>query len=145
MVTFSIRYCYAYKYIQSWIYKKLGPVERKQNELAVNTKVGQLFLLGLFLRHYFVDSNIRNLWIGHCRVSCIKTIFFPLHFFHISRFHSVTSNSKSFSPAATMDPRPATIIQTRNFPSNHACRAAWRGESTKRKTGKQVTQSSYAL
>ena len=29
--------------------------------LAVNTKVGQLFLLGLFLRHYFVDSNIRNL------------------------------------------------------------------------------------
>ena len=40
---------------------QLGPIERKQNELAVNTKVGQLFLLGLFLRHYFVDSNIRNL------------------------------------------------------------------------------------
>ena len=39
----------------------LGPTERKQNKLAVNTKVGQLFLLGLFLRQYFVDSNIHNL------------------------------------------------------------------------------------
>ena len=38
-----------------------GPIERKQNKLAVNTEVGQLFLLGLFLRHCFVDSNIRNL------------------------------------------------------------------------------------
>ena len=50
-----------HKYIQSLIYTYLGPIERKQNELAVNTKVGQLFLLGLFFRHYFVDSNIRNL------------------------------------------------------------------------------------
>ena len=33
-----------------------APIERKQNKLAVNTEV-----LGLFLRHYFVDSNIRNL------------------------------------------------------------------------------------
>ena len=33
---------------------QLGPIERKQNELAVNTKIGQLFLLDLFLRHYFV-------------------------------------------------------------------------------------------
>ena len=81
-------------------------MERKQNELAVNTKVGQLFLLCLFLRHYFVDSNIRNLQIGYRRVSCIKTIFLPLYFFHITRFHSVTSNPKSFSPAATLDPRP---------------------------------------
>ena len=35
--------------------------KEKENKLALNTKVGQLFLLGLFLRHYFVDSNIRNL------------------------------------------------------------------------------------
>ena len=50
-----------------------------------------------------------------------KTFFFPLYFFHTTRFHSVTSNSKSFSPAATLDPRPrlwtrdprpATISQT---------------------------------
>ena len=48
-----------------------------------------------------------------------------LYFFHISRFHSVTSNSKSFSPAATLDPRPrlwtrdprpATISQTLSNP-----------------------------
>ena len=50
-----------HKYIQSLIYTELGPIERKQNELAVNTQFGQLFPLGLFLRHYFVDSNIRNL------------------------------------------------------------------------------------
>ena len=50
-----------HKYIQSWIYTWLGPIERKKNKLALNTKVGQLFLLGLFLRHYIVDSNIRNL------------------------------------------------------------------------------------
>ena len=35
-----------------------------------------------------------------------KNDFCPLYFFHITRFHSVTSNSKSFSPAATLDPRP---------------------------------------
>ena len=57
---FFIRYCYAQ------VYSKLnlhitGPDRKKTNKLAVNTKVGQLFLLGLFLKHYFVDSNIRNL------------------------------------------------------------------------------------
>ena len=36
-----------------------------------------------------------------------KKEFFPLYCVHISRFHSaVTSNHKSFSPAATLDPRP---------------------------------------
>ena len=35
-----------------------------------------------------------------------KKNVFPLYCFHISRFHSVTSNSKPFSPAATLDPRP---------------------------------------
>ena len=48
-----------------------------------------------------------NLQIGYHRVSCIKKDFFPLYCVHISRFHSaVTSNPKSFSPAATLDPRP---------------------------------------
>ena len=36
-------------------------------------------------------------------------IFFPLYFFHITRFHSVTSNPKSFSPAATLRPATATL------------------------------------
>ena len=45
------------EFIHNWARYK----ENKINELAVNTKVGQLFLLGLFLRHYFVVSNIRNL------------------------------------------------------------------------------------
>ena len=36
-----------------------------------------------------------------------KKDFSPLYCVHISRFHSaVTSNPKSFSPAATLDPRP---------------------------------------
>ena len=45
----------------------------------------------------------------------MKTIFFPLYFFHITRFHSVTSNSKSFSPAATLDPRPRLWTRDRDI------------------------------
>ena len=36
-------------------------------------------------------------------------------FFHTTRFHSVTSNSKSFSPAATLDPRPRLWTRDRDF------------------------------
>ena len=44
-----------------------------------------------------------------------KNIFFPLYFFHTTRFHSVTSNSKSFSPAATLDPRQRHWTRDRDF------------------------------
>ena len=44
-----------------------------------------------------------------------KNDFFPLYFFHITRFHSVTSNPKSFSPAATLDPRPRHWTRDRDF------------------------------
>ena len=80
----------------------------------MNTKVGQLFLLGLFLRHYFVDSNIRNLYIGYCRVSCIKTIFFlsfiffSYHSFSLSYLElQIIFPRRDIGPAtATLDPRP---------------------------------------
>ena len=36
-------------------------------------------------------------------------------FFHTTRFHSVTSNSKSFSPAATLDPRPRLWTRDRDI------------------------------
>ena len=44
-----------------------------------------------------------------------KNDFFPLYFFHITRFHSVTSNPKSFSPAATLDPRPRLWTRDPDF------------------------------
>ena len=45
-----------------------------------------------------------------------KKEFFPLYCVHISRFHSaVTSNRKSFSPAATLDPRPRLWTRDRDF------------------------------
>ena len=45
-----------------------------------------------------------------------KKEFFPLYCVHISRFHSaVTSNPKSFSPAATLDPRPRLWTRDRDF------------------------------
>ena len=60
MVTFyQILLCistFKAEFTHNWARQK-----EKQNKLAVNTKDGQLFLLGLFLRHYFVDSDIRNL------------------------------------------------------------------------------------
>ena len=45
-----------------------------------------------------------------------KKDFFPLYCVHISRFHSaVTSNPKSFSPAATLDPLPRHWTRDRDF------------------------------
>ena len=44
-----------------------------------------------------------------------KNDFLPLYFFHITRFHSVTSNSKSFSPTATLDPRPRLWTRDRDI------------------------------
>ena len=46
-----------------------------------------------------------------------KKDFFPLYcVVHISRFHSaVTSNPKSFSPAATLDPRPRLWTRDRDI------------------------------
>ena len=81
----------------------------------MNTKVGQLFLLGLFLRHYFVDSNIRNLQIGYGRVSCTKKIFFPSYCFHISRFQIIFP-CRDIGPAtATLDPRPRLWTRDRDI------------------------------
>ena len=50
-----------HKYIQSSNLHITEPDREKKNKLALNTIVGHLFLLGYFLRHYFVDSNMRNL------------------------------------------------------------------------------------
>ena len=45
-----------------------------------------------------------------------KKEFFPLYCVHISRFHSaVTSNPKSFFPAATLDPRPRLWTRDRDI------------------------------
>ena len=45
-----------------------------------------------------------------------KKEFFPLYCVHISRFHSaVTSNPKSFFPAATLDPRPRLWTRNRDI------------------------------
>ena len=45
-----------------------------------------------------------------------KKDFLPLYCVHISRFHSaVTSNPKSFSPAATLDPRPRLWTRDRDI------------------------------
>ena len=44
-----------------------------------------------------------------------KNDFFPSYFFHITRFHLVTSNPKSFSPAATLDPRPRHWTRDRDI------------------------------
>ena len=45
-----------------------------------------------------------------------KKEFFPLYCVHISRFHSaVTSNPKSFSPAATLEPRARNWTRDRDF------------------------------
>ena len=86
----------------------------------MNTKVGQLFLLGLFLRHYFVDSHIRNLLIGYRRVSCLKKIFSLYIVFMSVVFTQLLprtpnhyplprhwTRDRDFRPAtATLDPRP---------------------------------------
>ena len=87
----------------------------------MNTKVGQLFLLGLFLRHYFVDSNIRNLYIGYCRVSCIKTIFFlsfiffSYHSFSLSYLElQIIFPRRDIGPA-TLDPRPRHWTRDRDI------------------------------
>ena len=44
-----------------------------------------------------------------------KKDFFPLYCVHISHFHSVTLNPKSFSPAATLDPRPRLWTRDRDI------------------------------
>ena len=90
-----------HKYIQSWVYTLLGPIERKQNKLAVNTKVGQLFLVGLSLRHYFVDSNIRDL--GYRRVSYIKNIF-SLYIFFISVVFTKLPRTPNHFPCRDIGP-----------------------------------------